>query len=190
MFNTSINVYIAFVAGDEEVTFIDTTLVSLDQTDPKVKGFLNSGIQDSSITINATLPNDANISVPIVTVNVPVAIGGTWTSTEAERFDFNTAGGIATYTGLEKQSVVVNFDVGVTGAAANEFASHVLLNGVDATDDPPIIDIIVGNARAIATGTQIFRIDTGDTLQLAISNTINTQNPSVHQARMVISHVS
>lgn len=184
--DTSITVDIAFVAGDTQVTLIDNTLISKDQTDPQVTGSQNNNLLNSTVSGNATLPFNAAEIVSIVTDNVPVAIGGTWESSQLERIDFNTSGGIFTYIGLAPRKVIVSISATVTGSASQIFALHLLQNGIDITDAPPIIDIINANTGATAGVAQIITISPGDTFQQAISNLVNTQDPTVAQAHMTI----
>jgi len=181
----SITVDIAFVAGDTGILMRDNSLVSKDQTDPQVTGFLNTGLADSTVSGNFTLPSDAAITVPIVTANVPVAIGGTWSSSEKERVDFTEVGGIATYTGIETRRITIGFGSSLTGAASNFFGLHILLNDVDITDAPPIFDIINASTSATAGGAQIVTLSTGDTIQVAVSNLVNTQDPEIVQSHMI-----
>ena len=185
----SITVDIPFTTTDTDITIRDNTLASRDQTDPQIEAILNGELQDSVNIANVFLPFDANITVPIITANVPELIGGTWESSMLERFEFVESGGILTFIGTSEIKLLVAFGATLSGSASNIFGIHIFQNGADITDTPPLVDIINAGTDTGAGGSQIVTFVNGDTMELAVSNLQSTQDPTVHQAHITITAV-
>lgn len=159
----------------------------LTQADPPVTSTNNVGSPDSITSGDLSFLNIATPQLVTITAQgTPVAIaGGTWTSANRERLNATTDG-LATYTGIETQDFKVTFSALIeklTGGATN-IGLTVLINGVDVTTNPPHSV----NAGIIQiSGTRIFTLSTGDTLQLAVFNDGDTNNIEISQAHMSIS---
>ncbi len=186
--NTSIQVDIVFSTADTDVLIQDTTITSKDKTTPGVEAFENQDLQDSTITANAFLPSDANLTVTISAINTPVMIGGTWVSSNRERMDFTISGGILTSTAEGTRRILVEYGGFISGGAASVFFTFNLFkNGIDISENPPIIDIINANTGSSTVTSQVVELDKGDTLQLATSNISGTQDPTIRQAHVTVS---
>ncbi len=188
--DTSIQVDILFSTADTDVLTLNTTLASKDQTSPGVSAFQNQQLRNSTLTANAFLPFDANLTVSISAAATPVPIGGTWSSSELERVTVDSAGGIATITGKGERKASIAFGGTVSGSAASVFAFQIFQNGIDITDTPPVVDIINASSIVSTGALQIVTINEGDEYQVFVSNPLGTQDPTVHASHLTISEIT
>lgn len=160
----------------------------LDSTSPNIISRNNSGSPDSMTTGEFDFLNVATPQlVTITTIDVPVAIaGGAWTNANLERMTADVGNnGIATITALGTHRYTVAFSANLEkllGGTTN-IALTILVNGVDVTTNPP---------RSLNSGivqigdTKIFSLTTGDTVQAACLNSIDTDNIEVSQSSLSI----
>lgn len=181
----SYEIQAAFVADDAAGTWDSG---SLDETEPRVIVTNSPPTPTSRITgefdfVNIVTPQ----LVTIVTQDVPVAInGGNWTSSVLERVKTDIVGdGIATLTAQGTDKYVIGFSAlmeKLTGGSTN-IALTILINGVDVVNNPPRS---VNSGIIQISGSKILSLSEGDTIQLAVFNTDDTNNIEVSQASMSI----
>ncbi len=186
--DTSITVDITYVAAsdDDDVIFLDTTLVSKDGADPQVTVIHTGGLPDSTVTANSWLNTQitTNISQDII-----VDIGGTWDESNLERMLHTEASGVLKYVGLETRKLAVQYGATATAPASQVYTIHLLLNGNDVSDTPPTIAPATASSPVSVSSSQIIEIEPGQELKLGIKNVGGSSNPTITEASMLVALV-
>lgn len=162
---------------------------SLDETEPRVVVTNSPPTSPSRITGEFDFVDIASPQlVTITATDTPVAInGGNWTNQELQRMTADVGNdGIATITAQGTQDYLIEFGAlfeKLLGGVTN-IALTILVNGVDVTVNPPRS---VNSGIIQISGSKIIPLSTGDTVQLAVFNTNDTNNIEVSQASMTIS---
>lgn len=149
----------------------------------KANIFVDGTTQNSRQLADAFLTSSETVT--IADIGVYVAVGGSnWASDIADRFTVS-AGGLATYIGLNTIDVEVSIvsTVEKVGGGADKIGSKIALNG---TVQEKTIGV---TENATATGLSsigLFVLSTGDTLQLFVGNEDSTANIIVSQSTAIV----